>query len=146
MNRSLFAFLPLLAIGCVTPTSGEYIFEETASTSDCQKSESETSNEPITVTVSEDKSTVTIADIEYPLEGTSFEDVVMDEETDYNESGIDAIVSFYGDFGGTWVSNSKITGTSSFAATCEGPACADLEAQGAEFCSASSDWEGNLQE
>jgi hypothetical protein len=151
MNRSLFAFLPLLAIGCATPTSGEYLFEETASSSDCPEVDEDTDaepteNEPVTVTVSEDKATVTIFDIDFPLEGTSFEGEVFNETTDYNESGLDAVVTIYSDISGNWVSSSKITGTQTFSSSCEGAYCTDMEGMGAAFCSGSSDYEANLQE
>ncbi|MDP2307340.1 MAG: hypothetical protein Q8P18_15040 [Pseudomonadota bacterium] len=150
MNRSMLAFLPLLAIGCATPTSGDYLFEETASTSDCPEVEDTGGEpveaEPVAVLVSEDKATVTIYEIDFPLEGTSFEGVMFDEETDYNSSGLDAIVAIYSDIAGTWVSSSKISGTSTFETSCTGTYCADLEAAGAAFCSGSTDWDATLQE
>lgn len=150
MNRSMFAFLPLLAIGCATPTSGDYLFEETASTTDCPEAEDTggepAENEAVSVLVSEDKATVTIYDVEFPLEGTSFEGVLLDEETDYNSSGLDAIVTIYADMAGTWVTSSKITGTGTFETSCTGTYCTDIEAAGASFCSASSDWDATLQD
>ncbi|MFN7142225.1 MAG: hypothetical protein ACK4YP_00490 [Myxococcota bacterium] len=150
MIRSALFLLPLLAIGCATPTSGDYLFEETSTTTDCPDSGEdtggdETENEPVTITVSEDKATVTISDIDCPLDGTSFECIFADEETDYNESGMDAIVGIYSDLVGTWVSSSKINATSFTEVTCTGTACADLEAMGTTFCSATVEMSGTLE-
>lgn len=150
MIRSALFLLPLLAIGCATPTSGDYLFEETKTTTDCpdeggEDTGEDTENEPVTITVSEDKSTVTISDIDCPLDGTSFECIFADEETDYNESGMDAIVGIYSDLVGTWVSSSKINATSTTEVTCEGTACADLEEMGTSFCSATVEMSGTLQ-
>lgn len=151
MTRSFLFLAPLLAIACATPTSGDYLFEEVSTTSDCPEVEDtggeEAENEPVAVTVNDDKTTVTLSEIEYPLEGTSFEGEIVNIVTDYNETAsLDAITTLSADLAGQWVSSSKITVTTTVDFTCEGEYCTDLEDAGQTFCSTTVEMEGTLQE
>lgn len=151
MMRSFLFLAPLLAIGCATPTSGDYLFEEVSTTTDCPEVEDtggeEAENEPIEVTVNDDKTTVTFSEIEFPLEGTSFEGELANIVTDFNETdSLDAITTLTADLAGQWVSSSKITVTTTVDFTCEGEYCTDLEDSGAFFCSSTVEMEGTLEE
>jgi hypothetical protein len=151
MTRSFLFLAPLLAIGCATPTSGDYLFTEVSTTTDCPEVEDtggeEAEAEPVAVTVNDDKTTVTLFEIEFPLEGTSFEGELFDMVTDYNETAaLDAITTYHSDLSGQWVSSSKISVETTSSSSCEGEYCTDLEEAGAAFCSATVEWEATLEE
>jgi hypothetical protein len=136
---------------CATPTTGDYLFEEVSTTTDCPEVEDtggeEAEAEPVHVTVNADKTTVTLFEAEFPLDGTAFEGELYNIVTDYNETAsLDAVTTYHSDLAGQWVSSSKITGTTTSDSSCEGEYCADFEAAGATFCTATVEWEATLEE
>lgn len=144
MRRLLFSSSAVLAIGCATPTSGDYTFEETGSVTTCPATAAaadDAAPDPVSVVVSDEEATVTILGVEFPLVGNSFRGIVIAQENDYTDAGIDASVSTYSDMAGSWVSNSRITGTQSFETTCEGSYCVEMEARGAIYCGGTIEFE-----
>lgn len=149
MIRASLFVLPLLAVGCATPTSGTYdvVFGDTET--DCESSDTgddgEVEDAELEITVNDDATEVELAGYEEPcpLDGVTFT-CSAELVTDYNELGAgDAVVTIASEVTGTWKSNSTIDGTTSLDLSCEG---GDCEALGVQTCSSSTTWSGTLQE
>lgn len=147
MIRSLLLALPLLAVGCATPTSGTYDIVIDSTSSDCPEGD-DSGDDALTYTwdieVSEAGDQVLIGgDQVCALDGTTFT-CSTQESVDYAELGLgDAVVTIATDNTGTWTSNTRIVGSGGVATTCAG---ADCESLGIVACGTSTEWTGTLQE
>lgn len=148
MFRSVLFALPLVAVGCATPTSGTYAIVYGEAESDCESSDtgaSDNESEELDIEVNDDATEVNLGSFEEPcpLEGLTFT-CTSSFETDYGDMGAgDAVVTLDTEVTGTWKSSSTIEGTLGFDITCAG---ADCETLGVESCSTSGPWTGTLQE
>jgi hypothetical protein len=156
MTRFFLSAALLTLVGCATPTSGTYTLTSVGDvTTDCTATSDDTGDSTddtsdVKITVADDKSTVTWGEgdgaMDCPLDGVSFS-CEFSSDIDYNQmASMDAVVTITATIDGKWVSSSKISGTAAGGSSCEGSACADIEAQGTEFCSSSQDFEGELKE
>ncbi|MDP2317103.1 MAG: hypothetical protein Q8P41_29695 [Pseudomonadota bacterium] len=150
MRSIVFAFA---LVGCASPTTGEYLFEEVSTTTDCPEVEDTggepAENEPVAVKVSDEGDSVSIGGFDCPLDGNTFTCEYEPTVVDYSTFGTDlvAVATFTAGSTGTWVSSSKISGTSESSSTCEGADCATTESDyGAVYCTTTTEYEGLLQD
>lgn len=147
MFRTLL-FVPFFAIGCASPTSGDYLFTNSNLETDCPTGDDTDTgtveNDPVGVKVNDEGTEVVIAGGDpCPLDGNTY---TCSSSAESDIPSYDATIVISSESTGTWVSNSKITGTGSYGTSCTGADCASLEEIGYTFCSSSFDFEGVLEE
>ncbi len=150
MTRALaLAFcLGFIALpACFSPVSGEYEITAVESSSDCPDTGGDTggSDEPYTadVSVNDDKSAMTIDDMDCTLDGKSFTCPLDPFELDMSDFGMDALISITFDIGGKWTSSSSFDVESTAVTACDG---ADCESAGGQNCTSSATSEATLVE
>jgi len=151
-TAALVSLLAALAVACVTPTTGHYLFEKLAVTPDCPTAEDtggaeETENEPVKVTLNNEGTEVNLLGVDFPLDGVRFEGELLRYEDDYSyTASLDGVTTCVATLSARWVTSAQINGVTDEDYTCEGPYCADLEAAGARFCGGFVEWEAVLVE
>lgn len=144
-----------LAACSFEPVSGDYLFEEVSSESDCPETDTggdtgETEAEPVAISVNAEKTTMTIGEgdgaYDCTLDGKSYdcptEDIVMNGA---DLGGYDYVYTLAMAIYGEWTSNESLDMHMDMTSTCEGTEC-ETEYWSFPNCSASAVAEGTLVE
>lgn len=143
MTRFLFV-LPLFCIACVTPESGDYLFEAVGEASgDCPDVPTDTGDdeeaETVGIRVADDGESFKYVGIECELDGTSFDCVLSETTTDLSEMGsMDAVITATSTMDGSWTASDYIVGSFNYIGTCDGAECDGAEEAGYWICESSS--------
>ena len=153
MIRALALSVLVALIGlpaCFNPVSGDYTFSSGDFTSDCPDTggtTEDTGDSTSSVTISDDKATMTIGDgdgaEDCDLTGKNFTCPTDPFVFDFSDMGYDAVSTTDIDVSGHWTSNTSFETQADFSTSCDG---ADCESLGVPTCSGSATGSAELAE